>query len=670
MDSLESAREAMVEQHLGGRDIIDPLVLEAMRTTPREAFVPEALRGHAYDDRPLPIGEDQTISQPYIVAAMIQAADIRPGDKVLEIGAGSGYAAAVMAEIADTVFTIERKPALARAAQATLERLGYANVHVITGDGTLGLPGEAPFDAIICAAGGPGVPESWRDQLAVGGRLVMPVGELTRFQSLIKVTRESPDRYVEQDLGAVAFVPLIGSEGWLEDESGPSNPNARREPSSFRPTEERPLAEVIYEAAEELPGIDASAFAEAFDRFAERKVVLLGESTHGTSEFYRARAAITRRLIEEHGFSFVAVEADWPDAAMIDRYVRHRDARPGSEPPFRRFPTWMWRNTEVEAFTEWLRGHNDPLPASARAAFYGLDLYSLSTSINFVIDYLEQIDPEAANAARERYGCLTPWQKDPAVYGRAVMSRRYRDCEDEVVGQLISLLDKRLVYMARDGTHFLDAAQNARVVAAAEGYYRAIYSGEEDSWNLRDTHMFGTLRQTLDAHGPDAKAVVWAHNSHIGDARYTEMGIVRRELNLGQLCREAFGDEAALIGFGTNSGTVAAANDWGGSMEVKTIRPGLPGSYEAACHASGAPCFLLDLSERKSPTARHRLLSPRLERFIGVIYRPESERLSHYAKASLPQQFDAFVWFDDTRAVTPLPTGRREGAPETWPFGL
>ncbi|WP_273524238.1 erythromycin esterase family protein [Rhodosalinus sediminis] len=431
-----------------------------------------------------------------------------------------------------------------------------------------------------------------------------------------------------------------------------------------------PLAEHIAQAAEPLPGIDDAAFARAFDRFADRRVVLLGEASHGTSEFYRARAAITRRLIEEHGFTLVAVEADWPDAAAVNRYVAHHAPRAEEARAFHRFPDWMWRNTVVEGFVHWLRTHNarrsDP---AARAGFYGLDLYNLRDAIAGVLAYLDRVDPQAARVARERYGCLTPWQKDPAVYGRAALTEGYAACEEEVVTQLRDLLAHRLDYAAQDGESFLDAAQNARLIRAAERYYRIMYYGGAESWNLRDTHMFETLSNLLAARGPEAKAVVWAHNSHIGDARATEMGALRGELNLGQLCRERWGDEAALIGFGTNTGTVAAASDWGGPMEVKRVRPARADSVERLCHDSGVGRFLLD--PRRDPALAERLAEARLERFIGVIYRPESELLSHYADAALSRQFDAWVWFDETEAVTPLRAEHlRAGVPDTYPFGL
>jgi erythromycin esterase-like protein len=425
-------------------------------------------------------------------------------------------------------------------------------------------------------------------------------------------------------------------------------------------------------AMEPLPDIDDPAFAAAFDRWADRRVVLLGEASHGTEEFYRARAAVTRRLVERHGFTILAIEADWPDAAALDRYVRDRPAAPDAPPPFRRFPTWMWRNTVVAELVEWLREWNLGRPMEDRAGVYGLDIYNLRDSMAAVLDYLEAADPAAAAVARERYGCLTPWRNDPAVYGRAVLTDAWRRCEEEALAQCREMLERSLEASLADSPALFDAAQNARLVAAAERYYRIMYFGGAESWNLRDTHMFETLERLLDAGGPAAKAVVWAHNSHIGDARATEMGQQRGELNLGQLARQRFGEAAALIGFGTHEGTVAAASDWGGEMEVKTINPGLRASVERLFHRSGVPRGLLDLGHGLEGGLRRDLAATRLERFIGVIYRPESERLSHYADVRLPDQFDGFVWFQRTRALTPLDRAPPEGGrvPDTWPFGL
>jgi protein-L-isoaspartate(D-aspartate) O-methyltransferase len=663
MADFTQIREQMVARQIAARGIADRHLLDAMREVPRHEFVPADMAAMAYEDSPLPIEADQTISQPYIVALMIDAAEMAPGDKVLEIGAGSGYAAAVMGRIAERVVAVERHNELAEIAAARMRRLGYDNVEIIHGDGSKGWPAEAPYEAIIAAASGSHVPEVLMHQLSIGGTLVMPVGEPAAVQNLVKVTRTSEDDFEQEDLGPVRFVPLIGEHGWRDTTSEAGRPRPRS------------IEERINQAAEVLPDFGDPAFAAAFDRFGDARIVLLGEASHGTSEFYRARAVITERLVREHGFNIVAVEADWPDAAFVDRYVRHREKREGEgasaeDAPFQRFPTWMWRNTDVDAFIRRLRFYNEGRYADEMAGFYGLDLYNLGGSMRAVIDYLDDVDPEAAALARERYGCLQPWSRNPALYGRLAITEGYARCEDDVVDMLRELQSKRLEYVAQDGEEWLDAAANARLVKNAEAYYRAMYHGAAESWNLRDTHMFETLCQLLEAKGPGSKAVVWAHNSHIGNAAYTEMGQVREELNIGQLVKERFGNQARLLGFGTHSGTVAAATDWDCPMEVKGVRPSLPGSYERLSHDSGVPRFLLDLREGEQVELREALMEPRLERFIGVIYRPETERWSHYSQAILPMQFDAWTWFDETEAVTPLPVEPRAGEDETYPFGL
>jgi protein-L-isoaspartate(D-aspartate) O-methyltransferase len=657
----------MVERNIAARGVRDELVLEAMGKVPRELFLPEKLREFAYEDSPLPIAGEQTISQPYIVAYMVEALMLKGGEKVLEIGAGSGYAAAVLSEIAADVYTVERLGPLAERAAVTLAELGYDNVHVLHGDGTKGWPEHAPYDAIVVAAGGPQVPKALKEQLKIGGRLVIPVGADQNTQELVCVIRISKDEYRSEDIADVRFVPLIGEEGWAT-KKGEARASMRR---ALRPAapEEETLVRDLADAAESFPSIEAADLGPLMERIGSARVVLLGEATHGTSEFYRMRERITRDLIVKKGFRLVAIEADWPDAARVDHYVRHFEYPPSEWTAFARFPTWMWRNTEVRDFVSWLRKHNGTVEKSSRVAFHGLDLYSLYDSIRSVLNYLDGVDPASARVARERYGCLTPWQRDPATYGHAALTGSYPTCESDVAHALTDLLAKRRAYAEHDGERFLDAEQNARLVTNAERYYRIMYYGSRASWNLRDSHMFDTLKNLLAFHGPDSKAVIWAHNSHVGNAAATEMA-VRGEHNIGQHCRRAFGDQAYLVGFGTHSGTVAAASDWGGPMEVKTIRPSLPSSYERLCHAVGLPRFMLGLRGRGDLCGPKGLGRERLERAIGVIYRPESEFASHYFRASLPRQFDEYIWFDDTRAITPLDTAEIAGLPDTYPFGV
>jgi erythromycin esterase-like protein len=440
-------------------------------------------------------------------------------------------------------------------------------------------------------------------------------------------------------------------------------------------TEVEALPRLIADTAEPLPDIDDRTFGEFFARYGDARVVLLGEASHGTSEFYRARAAISSQLIEKHGFNIVAVEGDWPDCATIDRYVRHRPKREGEMRAFERFPTWMWRNREVDDFVRWMRARNEGRDYAQMCGFYGLDLYNLGASMRAVIDFLETQDPELARLASRRYGCLDPWAENPAIYGRHSLVEGYARCEVGVVQMLKDLLQRDVDCFVEECDEWLDAQANARLVKDAEVYYRVMYYGSAESWNLRDTHMFDTLNMILDAKGPDSKAIVWAHNSHIGNAAFTDMGRERGEINIGQLTKEKFRSDARLVGFGTHTGTVAAADDWDEPMQIKRVRPSLEGSYERMSHDSGIERFLLDLREgERDERVAGELMERRLERFIGVIYRPETERWSHYSEAILPMQFDAWVWFDETEAVHPLPAELRAGeAPsveETYPFGL
>jgi erythromycin esterase-like protein len=441
------------------------------------------------------------------------------------------------------------------------------------------------------------------------------------------------------------------------------------------------VRETLRRAAHPLAGAPAD-YNPLLDLIGDRRFVLLGEASHGTHEFYRARAEITRRLIEERGFTAVAVEADWPDAYRVNCYVRGRGEDASAAEAlggFRRFPTWMWRNTDVRDFVEWLRAYNAQRPADApRAGFYGLDLYSLYGSIEAVLGYLDKVDPEGARRARERYSCFERFGEDTQAYGWAASAGLADSCEQEAIQQLLDLQRRAADYSQRDGhiaeDEYFYAEQNARLVQDAEEYYRTMYRGHVSSWNLRDCHMADTLDALiahLSRYTPRAKVVVWAHNSHLGDARATEMGR-RGELNLGQVARMRYDDDAALVGFSTHDGTVTAASDWGAPAERKRVRPALRGSYEALFHEVELPRFLLPL--RDGEPAADALREPRLERAIGVIYRPETERMSHYFHARLSKQFDAVLHFDTTRAVEPLERSAGweagEEVPETYPFAV
>ncbi len=440
-------------------------------------------------------------------------------------------------------------------------------------------------------------------------------------------------------------------------------------------------ADVLRETLHPLTG-HASDYDALLDAIGDARVVCIGEATHGTHEFYRERAAITRRLIEQKGFTLVAAEADWPDAYEVNRYVRGASEAANAQAAlagFERFPTWMWRNTVVVEFAEWLKRHNDQLPAGkAQTGFYGLDLYSLFTSIEAVLHYLDDVDPEAAARARWRYACFDHYGKDSQAYGYAATFGLDESCERHAIDQLVELRRQASELAQRDGRipedEYFYAEQNARLVANAEEYYRTMFGGRVSSWNLRDRHMAETVDALL-AHfdrksGKRTRIAIWEHNSHVGDARATQMG-EQGEWNVGQLMRERYGGDAFLVGFSTDHGTVTAASAWDAPAERKRVRPALDGSYERTFHGVEIPNFYVLPSADEA--AAEALRPPQLERAIGVIYLPRTERVSHYFEASLTRQFDAVIHFDETRALEPLERSAewQEGEPpETYPFGL
>ena len=437
------------------------------------------------------------------------------------------------------------------------------------------------------------------------------------------------------------------------------------------------VAPAVRPFARRLSG-NADDYGPLLEFIGDARFALLGEASHGTHEFYRERAEITKRLIVEKGYTAVAVEADWPDAYRVNRYVRGVSVDKNANVAlsgFKRFPAWMWRNTVVLDFVQWLREYNHSQPPNRKAGFYGIDLYSLFTSIEEVLKYLDRVDPEAAKRARYRYSCFDHFGENTQAYGYAAAFGMDRSCEDEVVKQLAELTRQSGAHgsLAADGDEHFFAQQNARLVKNAEAYYRTMFRGRVSSWNLRDSHMVETL-QALDTHlaqhAKPPRVAVWAHNSHLGDASATDMGD-QGEWNVGQLMRERYGSDAVLVGFSTHRGTVTAASDWDGIPERKRVRPGLPGSYEDAFHEVGIERFLLLL--RNNVGLSRALAAPRLQRAIGVIYMPETERMSHYFHTRLLRQFDAVLHFDETRALQPLERESRwltGEAPETYPVGV
>ena len=422
---------------------------------------------------------------------------------------------------------------------------------------------------------------------------------------------------------------------------------------------------------------DSASPDQILQLIGDHTAVLIGEATHGTREFYRTRARITQALIESLGFNVVALEADWPDAVRANRWARGDGDDASADQAlgdFERFPRWMWRNREMVDFLEWLHAHNDRQSPRRRAGVYGLDLYSLHRSMDAVLRYLERVDPVAAARARDRYACFDVFGEDPQTYGHATTHGYAPPCDQEVIAQLVELQRKAADYASRDGLiaadEYFSAEQNARVVSDAETYYRIMFGSGRESWNLRDRHMMSTLEAVLshvERRNGSARAIVWAHNSHLGDARATQMGR-HGELNVGQLARERFGDDVISIGFTTHTGSVTAANNWDGPAELMAVRPSIAGSYERLFHDTGLPSFALDLRGPAGEAVRE----ARLERAIGVVYRPSTERQSHYFQAQLADQFDIVIHYDQTTGVEPLELWSRRDIdlPETWPSGV
>ena len=533
------------------------------------------------------------------------------------------------------------------------------------------------------------------DGLATGSTMqaaVRALWQLNPARIVVAVPTSSKDTcdalrpLVDEIICAITPEPFHAVGLWYEDFSQTTDQEVRELLSrrtvsdAQQAPDAEPAIEALRNSLHALTGTGGD-YDPLFDRIGDAQFVLIGEASHGTHEFYRERAEITKRLIVERHFTAVAVEADWPDAYRVNRYVRGVSEDIDANEAlidFRRFPTWMWRNTDVVDFVAWLRDHNDAQPsATLKTGFYGLDLYSLRASMKAVLQYLEKVDPQAAQQARERYGCFDQFGEDTQVYGFMAGLNLSKSCEQATIDQLLELRRRAADIAQRDGRieeeGIFNAEQNARVVKDAEEYYRAMFLQQVSSWNLRDRHMAETLEEVVKHLGKSSerpKVVVWAHNSHIGDARATEMG-ERGELNIGQLVREKNGHGAVLVGFTTHHGTVTAASGWGSPAERRHVRPGLGGSYEAMFHTIRPSRFLLTWSEGDRVASF--LREARLERAIGVIYRPDTERQSHYFQARLSDQFDAVLHFDETRAVKPLEYNAEWEAgevPETFPFAV
>lgn len=635
---------------LKSKGIKSPLLLKAFQDIPAAFFLSKEQHPYNYEEINNEDKSQKIEPRVIVVAKMLEQLKIEGGEKMLAIGIDSVYILVILSKIYKEVFVVNANEVYVKWVLEVLKNENITNVFITSRNEKLGWKEKASFDAILIVSEFEKVPHNLKEQLKVGGKLLAPVGPDWAHIVFEIIQRVSKAEYKEEKSRDNFFIPNpkimpeIGKKNFPEKEI----------------VDEIRAKSVSFNTIKEYP-IDAF-----LDRIGDSQVVLLGEASHGTSEFYLTRQEITKALIEKKGFNFVCAEADWSDAEQINNYVRN-DFKQQNWMPFARFPQWMWKNNEVLSFVEWLKEYNRL--HQNKTGFYGLDLYGLQNSIELIINYLENVDTDLANLAKTRYACITPFMSNPAIYGKMVVSKQLESCEKEILKMLVDLLKNK--NKLDHSPEYFYAYQNANVVVDAERYYKAMYYGSAESWNLRDFHMFHTLNSLLSYFGTDSKAIVWAHNSHIGNALATEM-YARGEINIGHLCKEHFGDKSYHIGFGTHTGTVAAAHNWGDKMEVMQVNISLANSYEKLCHQSQIANFTLPLREKDSGKKLRELLStPKLERAIGVIYRPETERMSHYFHAVLPSQFDEYVWFNTSKAVTPINTKSvQPKLLERHPFGL
>ena len=622
-----------IQTQLKNKGIKNQLLLDAFENIPTTFFLSKELYPYTFENTTM---EDELVKvEPRIfaVAKMLENLKIKNGDKILAIGLDSVYVMAILSRICKEVYTVEENDAYAEWALEVLKNINITNVFIAFGDKNKGWKENEPFDAILITSEFEEVSTHLKKQLKIGGRLLVPIGPDWAHIIFEIIERVSETDFNVKKLKDNFFIPNPKILPEIRSEDFP----------------EKEIVDEISTKAQTFKGIKEFPMDNLLERIGDAQLVLLGEASHGTSEFYLTRQEITKALIAKKGFNFVCAEADWSDAEKINSYIRNQQTQKDWA-PFMRFPQWMWKNKEVLSFVEWLKEFN--LQNNNKTGFYGLDLYGLENSIDLVINYLEGIDADLANLAKSRYSCITPYMTDPAAYGKMVVSHQLESCEKEVLKMLVDLLKNK--NKLNHSPEYFYAYQNANVVVDAERYYKAMYYGSAESWNLRDFHMFYTLKSLLSYFGPQTKAIVWAHNSHIGNALATEM-YSRGEINIGHLCKEHFGDKSYHIGFGTHTGTVAAAHNWGNAMKVMKVNNSLQKSYENLCHKTQINSFALPLREQFAGKKLRKLLStPKLERAIGVIYRPETERQSHYFQAVLPSQFDEYIFYDESNAVTPI----------------
>ena len=639
-----------IEEQLKDKGISNTLLLEAFQDIPEAFFLSENLHPYFYEDVRIEKPIEKTEPRVIVVARMLEQLQVKEEEKILITGVDSVYILAVLSKIYKEVYAVETTKIYSDWALEVLKNIDITNVHIKIGKPENGWKAKGPFNAILSASEFKEIPDTIKEQLKIGAKLLAPVGPDWAHVMLEIIERISETEYITKALRDNYFIPKpklipkIGKEIYPENEI----------------IDEIGISSIPFKTIKKFP-IDG-----LLERIGDAKVVLLGEASHGTSEFYTMRQEITKALIEKKGFNLVCAEADWSDAEQINNYVKNQ-YQLQDWMPFARFPEWMWKNKEVLDFVEWLKKYNTN--HTTTIGFYGLDLYGLENSIDLVINYLQDIDVDLATLAKVRYSCMMPYMSNPSLYGKLVNTKKLESCEKDVLKMLFDLLKNK--NKLNHSQAYFYAYQNATVVVDAERYYKAMYYGSAESWNLRDFHMFYTLKSLLSYYGKDSKAVVWAHNSHIGNALATEM-YARGEINIGHLCKEHFGSKSYHIGFGTHTGTVAATKNWGETMKVMNVNDSVAESYEQLCHKTNVTNFTLPLREEHSEKKlREFLNTPRLERAIGVVYRPETELRNHYFKTVLPSQFDEYIWFNKTKAITPLEIKtEKTKLPNVHPFGF
>lgn len=403
-----------------------------------------------------------------------------------------------------------------------------------------------------------------------------------------------------------------------------------------------------------IPLENESSLDQLIDAAGNKKLVMLGEASHGTHEYYVWRDKISRQLIEKQNFNFIAVEGDFASLYQLNRYVKNMEGAESSAKKvlqkLDRWPTWMWANEEVVVLAEWLRNHNDNLPQSKKIGFYGMDVYDEWNSKKMVLELLESTDKASFDFVKEEYDCFHPYKGDSWQYARAVKAGK-KDCATATKNVVDYIRNNREKLSALTDDVYFYLLQNAIVFHNAEEFYReSVASKESASWNSRVFHMHETVGDLLSLYGENSKGIVWAHNTHIGDASYTNMRNFG-EKNIGQLSRESLGTENVfLIGFTTYQGKVMAARSWGSPMQEMKIPKAISKSLESKLNKIGPESLYVIFDEEDRKEENLKVMG---NRAVGVVYNPEGDR-RQFVPTLAPLRYDAIMFFKNTTALRVL----------------